>query len=449
MRKLSVVLASGLVLGIVVLLLPATRDQGQAYAGKMPLSYFEALTTVKEALKLIQHQYVDGSKVEEKELVYGAIEGMFGKLEDPYSRFMKPSAFDNMQQETSGEFGGLGILIGVKDKLLTVIAPIEGTPAYKAGILAGDKIIKVEGKSTKGMSVNDAVNLLRGKRGSPVELTIRRAEAAPRAYVVVRDVIKIPSVRGKMINENIGYAYISQFIQSTGEDLDKVVAQLHKDHDLKGFVLDLRNNPGGLLSAAVEVGKVFLSRKNIVSLKGRRGDEVNYRAYADSPYANVPIVVLTNEGSASASEIVAGALRDNNRAVIVGQKTFGKGSVQTVLPLQDGSAVALTTAYYYTPSGVCIHKVGIEPDVAVDLPQLSEEQLKEYREVRERTFQESVEPVSSSKDAPYMEVSPHDTQLMAAVNLLKDANTMLSRLIAPTTVVKGTEVVGKPESKAN
>src|SRR5688572_15186466 len=239
MRKLSVVLASGLVLGVIVLLLPATRDQGRAYAGKMPLSYFEALTTVKEALKLIQHQYVDGSKVEEKELVYGAIEGMFGKLEDPYTRFMKPEAFENMQQETSGEFGGLGILIGVKDNLLTVISPIEGTPAYKAGVRSGDKIIKVNGKSTKGMSINDAVKLLRGPRGTKVQLSIRRDAAKQVEYSVMRDIIKIPSVRGKMIDEHIGYAYISQFIQSTGEDLDRVVAKFQGEHNLKGFVLDL------------------------------------------------------------------------------------------------------------------------------------------------------------------------------------------------------------------
>ena len=446
MRKVSVILASALILSFVALLLPSTHEFGRAYAGKMPVSYFEVLSTVKEALRLVEHQYVDGSKVEEKDLVYGAIEGIFSKLEDPYSRFMKPEAFTNMQEETSGEFGGLGILIGIKGKILTVISPIEGTPAYRAGIRAADKIIKVDGKTTKGMSIADAVKLLRGPRGSEVTITVRRPEVKnPIDYAVKRAVIKIPSVRGKMIDNDIGYAYISQFIQSTGEDLEKVIRRLAEEYELKGFILDLRNNPGGLLSAAVEVSKVFLSRTKVVSLKGRRGDEVNYRAYADSPYDGIPVIVLVNEGSASASEIVAGALKDNGRGIILGRKTFGKGSVQTVLPLQDGSAVALTTAYYYTPAGICIHKVGIQPDIDVSLPELSEEQLRQYREQREQTFQESVEPISEARNAPFMEVSPHDTQLAVAVKVLQDANLMLDRLLPNSTALKKTASTPGPQ----
>ena len=415
---------------------PSQRETSKAYAGKMPLSYFEELAEFKEVMRLIQQQYVDGEKVDQKELVYGGIEGAIKKLDDPYTRFMKPEAFENMQSETSGEFGGLGILIGVKDNYLTVISPIEGTPAYKAGVRAGDKVIKVNGKSTKGMSINDAVKLLRGPRGSKVDLSITRdAGKIPVDYVVLRDIIKIPPVRGMMINDEIGYAYISQFIQTTGEDLERVVDKYSKEHQLKGFVLDLRNNPGGLLNAAVEVGKVFLGKSRIVSIKGRRGEEVTYSAFSQQ-HKPFPMVVLINEGSASASEIVAGAMKDNKRGILVGKRSFGKGSVQTVLPLPDGSAVALTTAYYYTPAGNNIHKVGIQPDVDVDIPQMTEDELKTYREERERTFQESTEPVSSNKKDPFMQISKYDTQLKRAVDLLQDNIVMQERLRGGNEVAK-------------
>ncbi|MBI4865180.1 MAG: S41 family peptidase [Candidatus Riflebacteria bacterium] len=428
MRKVSWTMAALGALVVYTCLWPTQRDSGKAYAGKLPLSYFEELSSLKEVLRMIQQQYVDGEKVEEQELVYGGIEGMLKKLDDPYTRYMKPEAFESMQQETSGEFGGLGILIGIKENTLTVISPIEGTPAYRAGIRAGDKIIKVNNKSTKGMSINDAVKLLRGPRGTKVTLSVRREQDKnPLEYVVARDIIKIPSVRGKMIDESIGYAYVSQFIQSTGEDLDRTLTKFESEHQLKGFILDLRNNPGGLLNAAVEVSKIFLGKSKIVSIKGRRGEEVSYSAFGNS-HKTVPMVVLVNEGSASASEIVAGALRDNKRGILVGKKSFGKGSVQTVLPLPDGSAVALTTAHYYTPSGSCIHKVGISPDIDVDIPQMTEDELKAYREEREKTFQESTEPVSSSKKDPFMKISKYDSQLRVGVDLLRDGQIMLDSI---------------------
>lgn len=437
MRKVSWPFWSAAVAaGLLFSFWPSQRDTGKAYAGKLPLSYFEELSEFKEVMRLIQQQYVDGEKVDQKELVYGGIEGAIKKLDDPYTRFMKPEAFENMQSETSGEFGGLGILIGVKDNTLTVISPIEGTPAYKAGVRTGDKVIKVNGKTTKGMSINDAVKLLRGPRGTKVNLSIKReTDKNPLEYVVMRDIIKIPSVRGKMISDNIGYAYVSQFIQTTGEDLERVVDKFSKEHQLKGFVLDLRNNPGGLLNAAVEVSKVFLGKSRIVSIKGRRGEEVTYSAFG-AQHKPFPMVVLVNEGSASASEIVAGAMKDNKRGILVGKRSFGKGSVQTVLPLPDGSAVALTTAYYYTPMGNNIHKVGIQPDVEVDIPQMTEDELKTYREERERTFQESTEPVSSNKKDPFMQISKYDTQLRKAVDLLQDNVVMYERLQAAPQVAK-------------
>jgi len=444
MRKVSWTVAALCSALLFVGLWPTQRDAGKAYAGRLSLSYFEELSSLKEVLRMIQQQYVDGEKVEEQELVYGAIEGMFKRLEDPYTRFMKPEAFESMQQETSGEFGGLGILIGIKENILTVIAPIEGTPAYKVGVRPGDKIIKVNGKSTRGMSINDAVKLLRGPRGSKVNLSIRRDnEKSLSDFTVARDIIKTPSVRGKMIDDSIGYAYISQFIQSTGDDLDKVLSKFEGERKLKGFILDLRNNPGGLLNAAVDVAKVFLGKARIVSIKGRRGEEVTYSALGNNQHRQVPMVVLVNEGSASASEIVAGAIKDNKRGILVGRTSFGKGSVQTVLPLSDGSAVALTTAYYYTPSGTCIHKVGIRPDVDVAIPAMTDEELKVYREERERTFQESTEPVSSSKKDVKMTVSKYDSQLRVAVDLLRDSQVMAELLIRRQPLSPGNVASGE------
>lgn len=402
-----------------------------ALAGRTQLSYFNELQGLKEAYDLVKTQYVTEEKVKEKELLYGAIEGLLKKLDDPYTRFMKPESFESMQTETQGQFGGLGILIGMKDNMLTVIAPMENTPAYRIGIRAGDQIIKVNGATTKGMTVNDAVKLLRGEIGTKVVVAVRRdGEKSPLEYSIVREQIKVSSVRAKMIDESIGYAHVSQFSQTTGEDLEKAIAGFEKSYQLKGFILDLRNNPGGLLNAAVDVGKVFLGKAKIVSIKGRKGEEVTYASFAQA-HKRWPLVVLINEGSASASEIVAGAIRDNKRGILLGRKSFGKGSVQTVLPLQDGSALALTTAYYYTPSGVCIHKVGIQPDITVDLPKLSDAQVVELRVEREKEFDKTIEDAKANKKDSFLSVSKYDTQLQQAVEILKAAGVFSQRVLEP------------------
>lgn len=395
-----------------VLALLVVLGGGRAFAGRVALGCFEELFMVNEAMRLVTQQYVEEKKVDREKLVFGAVEGMVKTLDDPFTRFMRPESFDSMQTEAQGEFGGLGILISIKNELLTVIAPMPGTPAYLEGIRAGDQVLKIDGNATKGMNVNDAVKILRGPVGSKVVLTIRREDERKLIeYTLTRAVIKVSSVKARMLDDHVGYIHLTGFIQTTGEDLEKAIAGFEKQHDLRGVVLDLRNNPGGLLNAAVEASRVFLGRAKIVSIKSRKGDEVTYSSYTQE-HKNFPLVVLQNRGSASASEILAGAIKDNSRGILVGERTFGKGSVQTVLPLPDHSALALTTAYYYTPSGVCIHKKGIEPHVSVPLPRLTDDEMKELRAERERDLAEE------GSEAP-MKVSRFDTQLERAVDILR------------------------------
>lgn len=328
---------------------------------------YEELKVFSEVLSQVQKHYVEEAKV--KDLVQGAIRGMLSTL-DPHSAYMTPDMYKEMQVETKGEFGGVGIQIGVKDNRLTVIAPIEGTPASRAGIKAGDYITKVNGETTKDLTLMDAVQKMRGPKGTKVVLTIQR-EAAPDPldFELVRDTIKIESVKGKLIDKNIAYVRLTQFQESTGRDLAKALKQL-REQKATGTILDLRNNPGGLLTAAVEVSEQFVAPgKLVVYIKGRDGRKDEYVAKSKEPVDESPVIVLVNEGSASASEIVAGALQDWGRAVVVGTTSFGKGSVQTILPLQDGSGLRLTTAKYYTPKGRTIQSTGITPDIVVKLPQ--------------------------------------------------------------------------------
>jgi carboxyl-terminal processing protease len=281
---------------------------------------------------------------------------------------MTPEMYKEMQVETRGEFGGVGIQIGVKDNRLAVIAPIEGTPAYRAGIKAGDFIIKVNDDSTKDLTLMDAVQKMRGPKGSKVNLTIQRdGTADPLVFTLVRDTIKIESVKSKVI-DNLGYVRLTQFQEATGRDLSKAIKQF-KEQKVQGTILDLRNNPGGLLTAAVDVSEQFLpSGKLVVYTKSREGKKDEWFAKSKDQLEDLPVIILVNEGSASASEIVAGALQDWGRAVVVGTTSFGKGSVQTILALGDGSGLRLTTAKYYTPKGRSIQSTGITPDIVVKLP---------------------------------------------------------------------------------
>jgi len=323
---------------------------------------YEELKTFSEVLSQVQRNYVDDTKV--KDLVQGAIRGMLATL-DPHSAYMTPEMYKEMQVETKGEFGGVGIQIGVKENRLAVIAPIDGTPAQRAGIKAGDYITKVNDEPTKDLSLMDAVQKMRGPKGTKVNLTIQRDGAAdPLQFTLIRDTIKIESVKSKVL-ENIGYVKLTQFQEATGRDLGKVLKQF-KEQKLQSTILDLRNNPGGLLTAAVEVSEQFLpSGKLVVYTKGRESKKDEWFGKGKDQMDDSPMIILVNEGSASASEIVAGALQDYGRAVIVGTTSFGKGSVQTILPLGDGSGLRLTTAKYYTPKGRSIQSTGITPDIVV------------------------------------------------------------------------------------
>jgi carboxyl-terminal processing protease len=326
---------------------------------------YEELKTFSEVLNQVQKHYVDETKP--KDLIQGAIRGMLSTL-DPHSAYMTPEMYKEMQVETRGEFGGVGIQIGVKDNRLAVIAPIEGTPAYRAGIKAGDFIIKVNDDSTKDLTLMDAVQKMRGPKGSKVNLTIQRdGTADPLVFTLVRDTIKIESVKSKVI-DNLGYVRLTQFQEATGRDLSKAIKQF-KEQKVQGTILDLRNNPGGLLTAAVDVSEQFLpSGKLVVYTKSREGKKDEWFAKSKDQLEDLPVIILVNEGSASASEIVAGALQDWGRAVVVGTTSFGKGSVQTILALGDGSGLRLTTAKYYTPKGRSIQSTGITPDIVVKLP---------------------------------------------------------------------------------
>ena len=317
-----------------------------------------------EVLRQIQKNYVEPK--EPQELIYSAIRGMVRDL-DPHSSFMTKDEHRELMLETKGSFTGIGVEIIIKDNVLTVVSPIEGTPAYEAGIKAGDKIIKVEEESTKDMTLMDAVKRIRGPKGSKVNLTImRKGEAEPLDFAITRDVIPLKSVRNYLLTPEIGYVRISNFQGKTSKDLSKAMEKLEDKRQLKGLILDLRNNPGGLLSQAIKVSDIFLDSGVIVSTRGRNeAQNMKVLAHKNEKERKYPIIVLVNEGSASAAEIVAGALQDNKRALILGTKTFGKGSVQTIIPLDDGSGLKLTTAQYFTPSGRVIQAEGIKPDIVV------------------------------------------------------------------------------------
>ncbi len=326
---------------------------------------YEKLKIFGDVLSAVQSSYVEEPDMDK--IVEGAIKGMLQTL-DPHSSYLTPEMLKQVEVETKGVFGGLGIEIGIKDGILTIIAPIEDTPAFRAGLKAGDKIVKIENESTKDMSVMDAVKRLRGEPGTKVTIWIaREGFPEPRSFTITRDIIKIRSVKTKDLGDGIAYVKLLQFQQDSDGELEKAIQERLKGKEgLRGLVLDLRNNPGGLLDQAVRVADKFLDSGLIVYTDGRiEAQKFQYSAHREGTYTGFPIVVLVNAGSASASEIVAGALQDRGRAVVLGTQTFGKGSVQTILPLEDGSALRLTTARYFTPNGHSIQAKGIEPDIVV------------------------------------------------------------------------------------
>jgi carboxyl-terminal processing protease len=365
-----------------------------------PATTYEHLKLFTDVLAIIQNQYVD--ETEPREVLYGAIRGMLKTL-DPHSSFLDPESYKEMQVETSGSFGGLGIEITIRDDQLTVVAPIEGTPAYRAGIQPGDRIVKIEGLPTKDMTLVDAVKKMRGPKGTKVTITIQRDGAKePQDISVVREIIQVQSIKTTEIEPGLGYVRIRQFQERTAKDMEAGIDKLEKTGRFAGLVLDLRNNPGGLLSAAVDVSEKFLGDgKLVVYTEGRvRNQNMRFLAHARHPITEVPIVVLVNQGSASASEIVAGAIQDHGRGVVLGQQTFGKGSVQTIIPLADGSGLRLTTAKYYTPKGRSIHGKGIAPDIVIDPP-------------KEDPPKPGTPPLSEA------ELQKKDVQLQRALDILK------------------------------
>ncbi len=396
------------------------------------------LKLFSEILNLIEEQYVE--KVDSSKVMYGAIKGMLQSL-DPHSTFMNPDEYRELQVETRGSFGGIGIEITIKDGLLTVVSPIEGTPAHKAGIKANDHIIKIDGESTKDMSLTEAVKRLRGPEGTKVKLTIfREGEPKPIEVELVRAIIKIQSVKSRILEPGFGYLRIASFQSDTSEEVRKTLDNLEKTNggSLKGLIIDLRNNPGGLLDQAVQVSDEFIDEGVIVYTKGRKEDQqMKFEAHKNPKPRKYPIIVLVNGGSASASEIVAGALQDHKVALILGEPTFGKGSVQTVIPLEDGSAVRLTTALYYTPSGRSIQAKGIEPDIYVPKEEkVSSKESSEKRSqltIREKdlpghkeleTEEDKKQPDGKTRkdtkiDDEVKKLLEEDNQLQRALDLLK------------------------------
>jgi len=394
---------------------------------------YERLKVFTEVLSLIQANYVDEAKP--RDLIYGGIKGMLETL-DPHSSFLPPDIFKEMQVETQGSFGGLGIEITVKDRQLTVVAPIEGTPADRAGLHPGDRIVKIDGNPTKDMTLQEAVRKLRGPKGTSVTLTILREESpGPFDLTLVREVIEVKSVRAKDLGDGIAYIRISSFQERTGKDLVKAIEQFQKN-GISALVLDLRNDPGGLLNQAVQVSDLFLDKGQlIVYTEGRiKNQDLRFSAEHGTQVPKVPMVVLVNGGSASASEIVAGALQDWKRALVLGTKTFGKGSVQTVIPLSDGSGLRLTTAKYYTPKGRSIHGTGIVPDIVVEAPRPSVakgqggqvEKEKEGEAGKDRPEGRQERKISEEEGDPNLQIGKRDgpdpstdIQLKRAMEILK------------------------------
>jgi carboxyl-terminal processing protease len=385
---------------------------------------YRTLEVLTDVLSLVRGSYVE--EVNSQELIYGAVRGMLATL-DPHSSFMTPEMFEDMQAETHGEFGGLGIEITVRDGALVVVSPIEDTPADRVGMQAGDRIVEIDGESTDGMEVMEAVRLLRGPQGAEVEIVVRRAAQENQiTFNIVRDIIQIKSVKSRLLDNNYGYVRLSQFQERTAEDLKQHLSSLREEaEDFNGLVVDLRNNPGGLLDQAVAVADLFLDHGLVVYTEGREADaKMEFSASQKGTEPSYPIVVLINGGSASAAEIVAGALQDYDRAIIMGEQSFGKGSVQTIIPLDDRSALRLTTARYFTPSGRSIQATGITPDIIVSQMEVSAEESP-ANQLREEDLQNHFQPLTPDAEEENSDSGDEagdeqwDYQLQRALELLK------------------------------
>ena len=431
MTRNTLILGFGLVLGVMLAIgqgALAERDNSGASVQAIPL---EDIRSLSEVFGKIKQNYVED--IDDRELLENAIRGLLSGL-DPHSAYLDKKAFTDLREGTSGEFGGLGIVVGMEDGFVKVISPIDDTPAARAGVKAGDLIIRLDEKNVKGMTLEDAVKVMRGKPDSDILITVvRKGKDKPIKIKITRAIIKIQSVRSKTLAEGFGYIRVSAFQERTGADLRKAISKLKKENNkkLKGLVLDLRNNPGGLLSAAVEVSDAFLEEGVVVSIKGRnKSNTTTYNAKGLDLINDAPIIVLINGGSASASEIVAGALQDHKRAIIMGELSFGKASVQTVVPLGNGSALKLTTARYYTPSGASIQAKGITPDIELDDIKVSKNEDDDFKQSKEKDLSRHLkngdedENADEQKDSKKekVDLAKEDYALYEALNLLKGIN---------------------------
>lgn len=433
-KKAIFILSLGIMLGVFMSTCGsvfAELDKGDVATDNESLPY-EDLRTFTEIFGRIKRDYVE--PVSDKKLLEDAVRGMLSGL-DPHSAYLVPEEYQELKEGTTGQFGGLGIEVTMENGFIKVVSPIDDTPAQKAGIKTGDLIIKLDDQPVKGMSLTDAVKKMRGEPGSKIVLTIvREGEEAPLKLTLIRDIIKVKSVKSRLLEKGYGYVRISSFQSGTGDALKDALAALKKENGgaLKGLVLDLRNNPGGVLNAAVEVSDAFLKSGLIVYTEGRiENSEMRFNAAPDDLIDGAPIVVLINAGSASASEIVAGALQDQKRAVIMGEKSFGKGSVQTILPTTNGAAVKLTTARYYTPSGRSIQAEGIEPDVTLARVKLETLDKVDFTPVKEADLSHHLQNGKGNtdgkkdrleKDKESLDVE--DYSLHEALNLLKGISIM-------------------------
>jgi carboxyl-terminal processing protease len=387
---------------------------------------YRSLETFTNILSIVKKNYV--GEVNTKDLIEGAIDGMLNSL-DPHSAYLSPDLYKDLQTETRGKFGGLGIEITIRDGFLTVVSPIEDTPAFRAGIEAGDQIIKIEDEFTKDMTLMKAVKKMRGPKGSKITISIKRKDVPKLVeFTITRDTIRIRSVRSRTLEEGYAYVRIAQFQERTNRDLRKALKELNTENGgIRGLVLDLRNNPGGLLTQAVKVSDIFLDSGLIVYTEGRlENQKQKYFSSLEDSWVGFPIVILVNGGSASASEIVAGALQDHKRAIVLGTKTFGKGSVQTILPLDDHSALRLTTARYFTPKGRSIQAKGILPDIVMENVRRSEAKKTGKKEaLREENLPGHLQNPRSeegSEETPQQKRErdiDKDAQLKRALELLK------------------------------
>ena len=349
---------------LIILIIFFTNILSTSYSENIDKMY-EKIDLFSEVLEKIQNEYVD--EINQAEVMDSAIHGVLQSL-DPYSGYMSPEIFQETQTETSGEFGGLGIEVSMEAGVVKVISPIDDTPAAKAGVKAGDYIVRIDGEQVQGKTLMEAVNLMRGPVGTPIEITVRRKGLKKaKIFQITREIIEIKSVVSKLIDQEIGYLRLRAFNENSGNQLKKEISKLEKNKKLVGYILDLRNNPGGLLSQAIKISDYFLDDGEIVSTRGRKSKENRkFFAHSGDKINGKPLIVLINNGSASAAEIVAGALQDQKRAILLGETTYGKGSVQSIIPLKNKGAIRLTISKYYLPSGKSISEIGVTPDIKVE-----------------------------------------------------------------------------------